>query len=81
MLRVEAVVTGAEIGEACREVARFVAARRKQPHARHALQDEQGEKEDEAPIRLEEGVNRILVKITNAVHGWGFGVAVPKPNF
>ena len=39
------------------------------------------EKEDEAPIRLEEGVNRILVKITNAVHGWGFGVAVPKPNF
>ena len=39
------------------------------------------EKEDEAPIRLEEGVNRILVKITNAVHGWGFGVAVPRPNF
>lgn len=39
------------------------------------------EKEDEAPIRLEEGVNRILVKITNAAHGWGFGVAVPKPNF
>jgi len=39
------------------------------------------EKEDEAPIRLEEGVNRILVKITNAIHGWGFGVAVPKPNF
>ena len=39
------------------------------------------EKEDEATIRLEEGVNRILVKITNAVHGWGFGVAVPKPNF
>lgn len=39
------------------------------------------EKEDQASIRLEEGVNRILVKITNAVHGWGFGVAVPKPNF
>jgi len=39
------------------------------------------EKEDEAPIRLEEGTNRILVKITNAVHGWGFGVAVPRPNF
>lgn len=39
------------------------------------------EKEDEALIRLEEGTNRILVKITNAVHGWGFGVAVPRPNF
>lgn len=39
------------------------------------------EKEDEARIRLEEGTNRILVKITNAVHGWGFGVAVPRPNF
>ena len=39
------------------------------------------EKEDEAAIRLEEGTNRILIKITNHVHGWGFGVAIPKPNF
>lgn len=39
------------------------------------------EKEDEVAIALDEGVNRILVKITNHIHGWGFGVAIPKPNF
>ena len=37
--------------------------------------------EDEAAIYLQEGVNRLLVKITNQVGGWGFGVAVPKANF
>jgi alpha-galactosidase len=39
------------------------------------------EKSDEAPIFLNEGVNRILVKVTNHVAGWGFGVAVPRANF
>ena len=37
--------------------------------------------QDEAAIYLQEGVNRLLVKITNQVGGWGFGVAVPKANF
>lgn len=36
---------------------------------------------DEALIYLNEGVNRILVKVDNYAAGWGFSVAVPKPNF
>ena len=39
------------------------------------------EKSDEAPVFLKEGTNRILVKITNQVGGWGYGVAIPKANF
>ena len=34
--------------------------------------------DDEAPIHLRAGVNRILVKITNGASAWGFGVAVPR---
>jgi alpha-galactosidase len=37
--------------------------------------------EDEAPIYLNEGVNRLVVKITNHVAGWGFGVSIPRANF
>ncbi len=37
--------------------------------------------EDEAAIFLSEGTNRILVKITNQVGGWGFDVSVPRANF
>lgn len=39
------------------------------------------EKGDEAPVYLEEGTNRILVKVTNYTATWGFGVAVPRANF
>jgi alpha-galactosidase len=39
------------------------------------------EKSDEAPIFLSEGINRIVVKITNHEAGWGFGVAIPRANF
>jgi alpha-galactosidase len=37
--------------------------------------------EDEAPIYLKAGINRLLVKVVNYRAGWGFGVAVPKANF
>jgi hypothetical protein len=33
---------------------------------------------DEAAIRLEAGVNRLLVKITNYHGAWGFGVSIPR---
>jgi alpha-galactosidase len=36
---------------------------------------------DQTQVRLEAGVNRILVKIDNYTSGWGFGVSIPKPNF
>jgi len=36
---------------------------------------------DSAPIYLQEGTNRLLVKVTNLMGGWGFGVAIPKANF
>lgn len=36
---------------------------------------------DQVPVFLQEGTNRILVKITNHVGGWGFSLAVPKANF
>jgi alpha-galactosidase len=36
---------------------------------------------DAAPVFLEEGTNRLLVKISNHVGGWGFSVAVPRANF
>jgi alpha-galactosidase len=39
------------------------------------------EKEDSAVIYLAEGTNKLLVKITNHIHGWSFGVSIPKPNF
>jgi alpha-galactosidase len=33
---------------------------------------------DEVPIRLEAGVNRLLVKVDNYHGGWGFGVSIPR---
>ncbi len=36
---------------------------------------------DRASIRLEAGINRLVVKVDNYVGGWGFGVAIPKANF
>ncbi len=36
---------------------------------------------DEVAIQLEEGVNRILVKVDNYVAGWGFGVMIDPANF
>ncbi len=35
--------------------------------------------DDEAPIHLRPGPNRLLVKITNHESAWGFGLAVPRP--
>ncbi|HYF49872.1 MAG TPA: alpha-glucosidase/alpha-galactosidase [Planctomycetota bacterium] len=37
--------------------------------------------QDNVPIRLQAGVNRIIVKIDNYVGGWGFTVSIPKANF
>ena len=34
--------------------------------------------DDEVPIRLVAGVNRLLVKIDNYTYGWGFGVGIDK---
>ena len=34
--------------------------------------------DDEAPVHLRAGVNRLLVKVTNHESAWGFGVAVPR---
>jgi alpha-galactosidase len=36
---------------------------------------------DKVPIHLEEGINRLLVKIDNYTAGWAFAVVVPKANF
>jgi len=36
---------------------------------------------DEAPVYLEAGVNRILVKIDNSTGAWGFSLAAPRANF
>jgi alpha-galactosidase len=36
---------------------------------------------DEAPIYLREGVNRLLIKISNVNGGWGFGASIPRANF
>ena len=38
-------------------------------------------KEDQVAIRLNAGVNRLLVKVTNHDGGWGYSVSVSKPNF
>jgi hypothetical protein len=37
--------------------------------------------QDEAAIFLQEGINRFVIKVTNVVGGWGFGVSIPKANF
>jgi alpha-galactosidase len=37
--------------------------------------------EDRVSIRLNEGINHILIKIHNDAAGWGFGVGIPKANF
>src|ERR1019366_4891518 len=34
--------------------------------------------EDSKNIYLQAGVNKIFVKVTNYVGGWGFSIAVPK---
>jgi len=36
---------------------------------------------DRVPVRLNAGINHIVVKIDNYLGGWAFGVQVPKPNF
>ena len=36
---------------------------------------------DKVAIRLNAGVNRLLVKLDNYRNGWSFGVAIPKANF
>ena len=36
---------------------------------------------DTATVRLKAGVNRIVVKVSQADGGWGWGVAVPKALF
>jgi len=36
---------------------------------------------DEVPVYLQEGTNRILIKVENFGGGWGFSLAVPRPNF
>lgn len=36
---------------------------------------------DEVTVPLRAGVNRIVVKVSQHDGGWGWGVAVPKPNF
>ncbi len=36
---------------------------------------------DSVEVRLAAGINRILVKIDNYVAGWGFTVAISKPNY
>jgi alpha-galactosidase len=38
-------------------------------------------REHEVPVRLVDGVNRILVKIDNWEGSWGFSIAVSRPNF
>lgn len=37
--------------------------------------------QDQVPIHLKAGVNRILVKIINYTAGWGFGASIPPANF
>jgi hypothetical protein len=37
--------------------------------------------EDATTVRLEAGVNRIIVKVDHTKYSWGFGVAVPRANF
>ncbi|CAN5552059.1 hypothetical protein BH10PLA1_BH10PLA1_10550 [soil metagenome] len=37
--------------------------------------------EDEVPVFLQAGVNKIVIKISQGEGGWGFGVQVPKANF
>ncbi len=36
---------------------------------------------DQVPIQLHAGLNRLLVKIDNYLHGWAFSVSIPQPNF
>ena len=36
---------------------------------------------DQAPIHLNAGVNRVLVKVSQLAGGWGFSVEIPKANF
>jgi alpha-galactosidase len=36
---------------------------------------------DSVTIRLNAGINRILVKVDNYVGGWAFGIEIPKANF
>ncbi len=37
--------------------------------------------EDEVPVHLKAGVNHLVIKLSQGLGGWGFGVTVPKPNF
>jgi len=36
---------------------------------------------EQAAVHLAAGINRILVKVNNYRHGWGFGLSISKPNF
>ncbi|MBI3828363.1 MAG: alpha-glucosidase/alpha-galactosidase [Planctomycetes bacterium] len=38
-------------------------------------------KSDAVAVRLNAGINRIVVKVDNYTAGWAFGVSVPKANF
>ena len=37
--------------------------------------------EDEVPVFLQAGVNRIVIKLSQGEGGWGFGIQVPPANF
>jgi|GEM_PF-3891947 len=36
---------------------------------------------DAVDVKLAEGTNRLLLKISQHVGGWGFGMGVSEPNF
>ena len=36
---------------------------------------------DQAPIHLQSGVNRVVVKVSQYIGGWGFSVEIPRANF
>jgi alpha-galactosidase len=49
----------------------------------HSHEEQRAHREgsDEVPAYLQDGTNRILVKIDAVSGGWGFSLAVPKANF
>ncbi len=47
----------------------------------NAVQRSHKANSDQAPIHLNAGVNRVLVKVSQLVGGWGFSVEIPKANF
>ncbi|MEX0775211.1 MAG: alpha-glucosidase/alpha-galactosidase [Phycisphaeraceae bacterium] len=47
----------------------------------HDIQRGYVAKEDKVAVQLQEGINRILVKVDNYIAGWGFGVTIDAANF